>query len=347
MKPLLLTASSLLLAITATAGRLSDLAACIHYTPPTNFYGGVVTQPRTDPGDNPLSLTSPEFLEYSSPGGGAHVLFSFALIGAYLGEGKVTHFLPVTPSLMMKEIESEYKGRFPDATPASLNQIHGLTAVNLTAARPAGQPRFLRFCWIQVETNVALKITAFASDTLSFTTTTNSLNTIRIDKPTFLAKLYARPKDAEVTTNHLQRVELGHAQQAGNTYPVCVLYTKEKIYSLPVGQTFHASESLNECKAAFGRLRDLSGLKNALRTVVIDSAPDIPQTSLIVVAETNPAPSAAWIANIRSPNLYFPLAPVTFTSHPWAPGIPQGFSKEAEYIVNAALYLRKQPGPDD
>jgi hypothetical protein len=346
MKPLLITASSLLLAMTATAGRLSDLAACIHYAPPTNFYGGVVTQPRTDPGDNPLSLTSPEFLEYSNPRSGAHVLFSLALIGAYVGEGKVTHFLPVTPSLMVKELGAEYKGKFPDTTPASLNRIHGLTAVNLTAARPEGQPRFFRFCWIQVETNVALKITAFASDTLSFTTTTNSLNTISIDKPSFLATLYARPKDADVTTNHLQRVELGHAQQAGNTYPVCVFYTKERIYALPVGQTFHASESLNGCKAAFGSLRDLSGLKNVLRTVVIDSAPGVPQTSLFVVAETNPAPSAAWITNIRSPNLYFP-APVTFTGLPWALGIPQGFSKEAAYIVDAPLYLRKEPGPDD
>jgi hypothetical protein len=346
MKPLLLAVASLLLASTATAGRLSDLAACIHYTPSTNFYGGVVTQPRTDPGDNPLSLTSPEFLEYSDPRTGAHVLFSFALIGAYLGEGKVTHFLPVTSSLMMKEIEAEYKGKFPQTTPVALSQFHGLTAVSLTAARPEGQPRFLRFCWIQVETNLALKITAFASDILSFSSTTNSLNTISIDKPTLLATLYANPKDAGVITNHLQRVELGHAQQAGNIYPVCVLYTKERTYSLPVGQTFHASESLNGCKAAFGTLRDLSGLRDVLRTVVIDSAPDVPQTSLFVVAETNPAPSAAWIANIRSPNLYFP-APVTFTGLPYALGVPQGFSKEAAYIVDAPLYLRKQPGPDD
>jgi hypothetical protein len=346
MKPLLLTASSLLLAITATAGRLSDLAACIHYTPPTNFYGGVVTHPRTDPGDNPLSLTSPEFLEYSDPRSGSHVIFSFALIGAYVGDGKVVHFLPVTPSLMTKEIEAEYKGKFPYITPASFNLIHGLTAVNLTAVRPAGEPRFLRSCWIQVETNLALKITALASDTPSFTTTTNSLNTISIDKPTFLATLYAKPKDAGVITNHLQRVELGHAQQGGYTYPVCVLYTKERIYSLPVGQTSHPSEDLNGCKAAFGSLRDLSGLKNVLRTVVIDSAPDVPQTSLFVVAETNPAPSAAWIGNIRSPNLFFP-APVAFTGLPLAPGIPQGFFKEAAYIVDAPLYLRKQPGPDD
>ena len=346
MKPLLLAAWFLLLAITATAGRLSDLAACIRYTPPTNFYGGVVTQPLTDPGDNSFSLTSPEFLEYSNPRSGAHVLFSFALIGAYVGKGKVTHFLPVTPSLMMKEIEAAYKGQFPDTTPPSLSRIHALTAVNLTAARPDGQPRFLRFCWIQLETNLALKITAFASDTLSFTTTTNSLNTISIDKPAFLATFYAKPKDAEVTTNHLQRVELGYAQRSGYAYPVCVFYTKEGIYSLPAGQTFHLNESLNEPKAAFGRLRDFSTLTNVLRTVVIDSAPDVPQTSLFVVAETNPAPSAAWIANIRSPNLYFP-APVTFTSRPWAPGIPQGFYMEAAYVVDAPLYLRKQPGPDD
>jgi hypothetical protein len=346
MKPLLLTASSLLLVITASAGRLSDLAVCIHYTPPTNFYGGFITQPRTDPGYNPLSLASSEFLEYSDLRTGAHVLFSFALIGAYVGEGKVPHFLPVTPSLMMKEIEAEYKGKFPDITPASLSQMHGLTAVNITAARPEGQQRFLRSCWIQVETNIALKITAFASDAPSFTTTTNSLNAINIDKSTFLGTLYAKPKDADVTTNHLQRVELGHAQRGGYTYPVCVLYTKEGIYSLPVGQTFRPSESLDSCKAAFGVLRDLSGLKNVLRTVVIDSAPDVPQTSLLVVAETNPAPSAAWIANIRSPDLYFP-APVAFTQLPWAPGIPQGFSKEVGYVVDAPLYLRKQPGPDD
>ena len=40
-------------------------------------------------------------------------------------------------------------------------------------------------------------------------------------------------------------------------------------------------------------------------------------------------------------------APVTFTGLPWALGIPLGFSKEAAYIVDAPLYLRKEPGPDD
>lgn len=347
MKLLLHIACSFLLALPASAGRLSDLVTTIHYTPPTNFYGGIA-HPRTDPGDNPLSLTSPEFLEYTSKDSRtANVMFSLALVGAYVGQGKVMHFLPVTPDLMRNEIEEENKRKFPQTTPASVANIHGLTAVNLTASRPTGDPQFLRFCWIQVETNLALKITAIASDLVSFAAATNSLNTINIDKGRFLAAVYAKPNDADVLTNQLQRVELGHMQENGARTGVCVFYTKGKIYSCTVGRTFNPNEDLNSAIAAFGGLQELVGSKNALRAVVIDIAPDIPQTSLLVAGDANPtAGSYFWLRNIQSPDTRFP-APITLIGRLWEGTIPQGFHKESEYTVNATLYIRKQPSSED
>lgn len=348
-------------ALSASAGRLSDLAAAIHYTPPTNFYGGI-DHPPTDPGDDPLSLTSPRFLHYLLRGKGtADVMFSFSLIGAYVGEGKVVHYLPVTPSLMRREIEETYRGKFPNTTPATVDTIQGLTAVNLTASRPTGDPRFLRSCWIQVETNVALKVTAVASDAGSFELVTNSLNTLRIDKTSFLAALYAKPKDADVITNHLQRVELGHVQLNGYRPGVCVFYTKERTYSFTVGQTFNPNDDLNSCVGAFEGLRNLSGLPNALRVVLIDIAPEIPQTTLIVVGETNAAsksylsgaprwrqtPSQDWLLNIRSPNISIDIPPVTLIPHLWQGSIPEGFHREKEYKLDAVLYIRTQPSSND
>jgi hypothetical protein len=349
MKKFVYSAGALFVATTATAGRLSDMAQAIHFTPPTNFYGGVITHPRTDPGDNPLSLTSPAFLQYTDKRGGfANLSFHLSLIGAFVGEGKVIHYQQVTPALMAKEIEAEYKDRLSNTTPAVVENLQGLTSVNLTVTRPQVQPTFLRFCWVQVETNVAIKISAIASDARSFSTITNSLRTLAIDKARFLAAVYAKPKDADIITNLLQRVELGHKPGKGREPGVCVFYTKTKTYSLNVGETSNPADDLKSSMDAFGRLRDLSAVRNALRVVVIDIAPDIPQTSLLVAAETNaPARGTLWLKEIRSANVYFPMAPITLAWDFKEGPAPQGFRKEVEYKMNATLIVRTNPTAED
>jgi hypothetical protein len=122
-----------LLEIRALCGP-QELASAIHYTPPANFIGGIA-HPRTDPGDNPFSLESLDFLEFGSRTGG-EVFIRYGLVGAYIGRGKAINFLPVTSSLMKEQIENEYKARFPAANPATIDEIGGLTSVNLTTTQP-------------------------------------------------------------------------------------------------------------------------------------------------------------------------------------------------------------------
>ena len=320
-----------------------ELASAIHYTPPTNFIGGIA-HPRTDPGDSPFLMDSPDFLEYGSRTGG-EVFICYGLIGASIGKGKVINYPPVTTFLMKEEIGNECKKRFPNPDSILADEIGGLTSVKLTATQPEGRSRFYQVCWIQVETNIALKITAFASDAKTFQEITNSVQSITIDKDKFLNAL--APKQANVITNQLVEVEVGHIQQNNDTLGVGVFHTKEKIYSFAVGHTFNPKNDLNESIAAFERLRDFSNDPNGLRLVLIDIAPGIPQTTLLYKAETNTEAIARFrMGNLRDSNLYLNLASLTLIWQFWDNQVPSGFQKEADYKMNATLYVRTVP-PDE
>jgi hypothetical protein len=240
---------------------------------------------------------------------------------------------------MKEEIENESKQQLPITTPATIDKIGGLTAVNLTTTRPTGRPNFFRFCWIQVETNIVVKVTAIASDINSFQIVTNSLRTITIDKGSFLNAL--KPKNADVVTNSLERVEFGNIEQNGQGIGAYVFYAKDKIYSISGGIP-------PDVTAAFERLREFSNITNALRVVLIDIAPDVPQTDLTIVAETNATAMARHeFDDLQSPNHYFNIPPNAIIWHFEENQIPKGFKKLAEYKVNAILYVRKEPSEAD
>ncbi len=163
------------------AGSPQDITNIIHYTPPTDFWGGAARGTRSDPGDNPLSLDGPELLHYVYPNRG-DVIFKIGLAGAYLGKGKIVKFLSTEPSDLQKYMEAEYQGRFPlvTVTPAVIGIVSGLTAVSMDGTRPPGpvKPTFLHFCWVQIDTNIVLKITAVANSAKDFQQETNSLTHI-------------------------------------------------------------------------------------------------------------------------------------------------------------------------
>lgn len=173
----------------------TNWAHAVYYTPPTNFLGGAMplTRSRNDPGDNPFSFNSPEFLLYENLDKNAAIIFRFALIGVYFGEGKIPHYLPVTPDLMKEAFERENKGRHPDMKPATLDTINGLTSVSLTALNSSGTPNRCRECWIQVQSNIVIKIYAVASDAETFRVVTNSLGTITVDKDNLIRALRGAP----------------------------------------------------------------------------------------------------------------------------------------------------------
>jgi hypothetical protein len=172
-----------------------DFTEAIHYTSPTNFYRYTLDEGlRSDPGDNPFSMNGQTFLQYKDKNDQCDlVIFQFGLVGAYIGEGKVVKFLPVTPTSLKTEIESEYNGKFSNSTVAA-GEICGLTSVSLTAIRnpDAIRPYFLHFCWIQIETNTVLKISAYSCNAESFKAVTNSLQSLKIDKPKLLELFHSK-----------------------------------------------------------------------------------------------------------------------------------------------------------
>jgi len=100
-------------------------------------------------------------------------------------------FLPTEPTDLKKYLEAEYNGRFPNITPAVIDEIDGLTSVSLTATRPPGpiRPYFLYFRWIQIKTNMVVKIEAVSCNTNTFMAVSNSIRSIKIDKTQLLKAL--------------------------------------------------------------------------------------------------------------------------------------------------------------
>jgi hypothetical protein len=321
----------------------ADFVNAIHFTAPTNFHGNIVIHPRTDPGDNPLSLEGPEFLSYVKYGkDGGQISFQLGMIGAYVGAGKVVHFMPVTPPFLKEELEDRFKNVSGDKTAVTIDTIDGYTAAHLSISRsPGASPRFLHFCWIQVLTNIAIKVTAISSDADSFKLITNSLQTLKIDREHFLYALNLKPKDAEVVTNHLELVEVGHIQRDDHVLGVCVFHAKEKLYSFILGETGDPDRDVKEPEKYFEKLRDLSSVANALKVVVLDFSPE--QTTLIIGAETNAMTIARFqIGDFRSPDLHFYMPSVSIIWQFFENQIPEGFRMETEYKMKATLYLRRK-----
>jgi hypothetical protein len=157
-----------------------DFTKAIQYTPPTNFLNAPLGS------DDNLFGGNMEAFQYSSGDQCSTIIFQLGLVCFYIGDGKVIKFLPAKPSNLKESLESEYKGRLPNLTPAVIGKLNGLTTVSLTALRPSSSPAFFHFCWIQLETNIVVKITAVSCDAETFKALTNSLQSLKIDKKKLL-----------------------------------------------------------------------------------------------------------------------------------------------------------------
>jgi len=157
-----------------------DSTKVIQYTPPAHFFADPPNSDDNFFGGNTASL------QYSSSDQCSSVIFQVGLGCYYIGNGKVMKFLPSTPADLKKSLEREYKGRLPNLTPAVVGKLNGLTMVNLTATRPSSSPAFFHFCWIQLETNIVVKVTAVSCDAETFKVLTNSLQSLKIDKKRLL-----------------------------------------------------------------------------------------------------------------------------------------------------------------
>jgi hypothetical protein len=118
-------------------------------------------------------------------------------------KGVGLQFLSASPADLKGELESEWKDKVPNAPPAIIGKLDGFTAIKLTASRPANiKPSLFQVFWIQIETNIVLKVEAASCDATTFKALTNSLQSLKIDKPKLLASLISdEPKMPAATSN--------------------------------------------------------------------------------------------------------------------------------------------------
>jgi hypothetical protein len=238
-------------------------------------------------------------------------------------------------------MNQEYQGKFPQITPATTGRINGFDAVSLTASRPPGGagPYYFYFCWIAVETNIALKITAISCNAASFKAITNSMQSIQIDKRQVLALL--QPKPPHIAISHLEKVEVGYMQWRGRRTAAFVFRSKDGIFSFAAADGGHPEDAVKNSLDSLGRMRDLSRQPNVMRMALVDSGrtgdgPNDYQTVVNFFAETN----AAAIAELKRGEYHG--APLLMTWEYWTNREPEAFQKVGEYDVNATLFIRKE-----
>lgn len=313
-----------------------DFAAALNYVAPAG-YG--VYELNHDPGDNPFSGEGPGFMYLA---GDSEIRFQIAIVRFSIGRGKAIEFLSTSPSDLRDDLMAEYRGKFPQVNPAVTYELGGLSTTSLTASRPSGgRPSFFQFNWVQLETNIVLKITATADNPDAFKTATNSLQSLKIDKVKLFEAL--QPKKPEVTAEHLEKVDIGYVavrRGNGNSGRVAafIFHCTNKTFSFTV---FDNGDPARPIRQVVPWLLKFQSNQNpqVLRAAVIEIArqgsTDYFERTCGFVIETNTA-----IVDQLQEDRFRP--PASFHMLYWSESQePAGFEKTAEYKVNATLLIRK------
>lgn len=314
-----------------------DFCAALNYPVPPG-YG--LCDLNSDPGDNPFSGDGPGLI-YSAGDQHSEIRFQMAIVRFSIGRGKVTQFLSATPSDLKDELVAEYKGKFPEMTPAVIHKLGEFTTITLTASRPpGGRPSFLEFNWVQLETNIVLKITATADSLDAFKTATNSLQSLKIDKAKLFESL--QPKKPEVTAEQLEKVDVGYVTgRSGRGYrrvAAFVFHCRNKTVSFTAVDNGNPADPINRVVPWLLRFQGNSG-PHVLRAVIIEIAQegstDYFEKTCGFVIETN----SAIIEQLKEDRV---RAPASLRMLYWNENQePPGFEKIGEYKVNAMLLIRK------
>jgi hypothetical protein len=197
----------------------------------------------------------------------------------------------------------------------------------------------MHLCWVQIETNIVLKITATAHDTSAFTVLTNSLRELSINKKQLLESL--QPKKPALATNTLEKIEVGYMRWRGRRAAAFVFRSNGRMFSFAAADGGNPEETVKSSLDLLGRMRDLSRQPNVLRMAFVNSGrtgdgPEDYQTVVNFFAETN----AATIAQLKLGE--YREAPLLMVWESWTNREPEAFQKLAEYEVNATLLTRKE-----
>lgn len=163
---------------------VDNFTKTVSYTAPTNFYIHDYTD---DNYPTPFSIGG-SGIEYDHDPN-SNILFELGMACYSIGEsGNGVKFLPTKPADLKNDFETFYRGAFTNMEPARLSKMSGFTAVSFsTPTSPPGLGAcFYYSCWIQIETNIVVKVSTTSCDAKIFNALTNSLQSLKINKKEIL-----------------------------------------------------------------------------------------------------------------------------------------------------------------
>lgn len=317
-----------------------EFEKAIDYKPPRPLYGHF--QLKIDPGDDPFSGDGMGFqcLSYDQC---SSVIFQLGIVRFQIGNGKAVKFLSTSPSDLKSELESQWKDKFPNVTPATIGKLNEFTTVSLTAFRSGDtKPSLFQVCWVQIETNMVLKITAVSCDATTFNALTNSLQSLKINKSRLLASL--KPRKPEVTTQRLDKVTVGYIPTRpfnGRYIAAFIFCGEQRTFAFTAVDNGNPAVPVNSAAKWLEKLCDLSNQKDSLRMAVFEIGENevslgYDERTCGFIAETNKTA----IELAKKNDFHCPTA-LNILS--WQDnGNLEGFQKIAEYKMDATLFIRKR-----
>jgi hypothetical protein len=271
------------------------------------------------------------------------VIFQIATVRFRILEGKAVKFLSTSPSDLKGELESAWKEKISNTSPATIGKLNGFTTVSLTGSKSADAiPSFFQVCWVQLETNTVLKVVAVSCDTTTFKTLTNSLQSLKINKSQLLASL--KPRKPEVTTQRLDKVMVGYIPTRpfdGRYIAAFIFQGEHQTYAFTAADNGNPNTLVHNAAKWLEKLCKLSNQKDSLRMAVFEIGENevsvgYDERTCGFIAETNKAA----IELAKKNDFHCPTALNIWS---WREnGSLDGFTIIAEYKMDATLFIRKR-----
>ena len=153
----------------------------VSYAAPTNFYMFDYSD-----GNYPTPfIIGGSAVEYDSylNDPNSHVQFELGMACYSFGKDGAK-LLPARPSDLKRDFDAYYRGIFTNMPTARIGKLDGFTTVSasIVTKPPNFEPCYVFPCWVQIKTNVVVRITVSSCDLKTFSTLTNSLQSVKINK---------------------------------------------------------------------------------------------------------------------------------------------------------------------
>ncbi len=157
----------------------------------------------------------------------------------------------------------------------TLATFQGLPSITIKSTNSAPKERFHEATFVQVKTNIMLRMTVSAETEAVFAALSASLSTVRIDPQ----KLYEfiRPREPQTTIVESAKVEIGFASLANQEVLAAIFRTKDSWWSIVGGG--HGDQTMeNEAFETLSRTLDELGNQASIRGTAVQATLEIHRT---------------------------------------------------------------------